>query len=188
MHIIFDSPKQFKIELDRDDLSALDITYQQMDYNDSHTREVLQGLLKRIGVPGGFDGETGRVLIEVFPRANDGCTVQFTSLETAPSAIRMKKAKGETLVFEFDGVDELIDGVRVLGEIRSEDQGDFDAEFYEIEGVYRAVVYVGRDERRLPHIFGEFARRLKKPTLAAAYTAEHGRRIGGLDSIIGARG
>ena len=30
MHIIFDSPKQFKIELDRDDLSALDITLTPM--------------------------------------------------------------------------------------------------------------------------------------------------------------
>ena len=184
MHIIFDSPKQFKIELDRDDLSALDITYQQMDYNDSHTREVLQGLLKRIGLPGGFDGESGRVLIEVFPRANDGCTVQFTSLEAAPStAIRMKKVKGETAVFEFDGINELIDGLRAAKEAFSGTEVPREIEIYELMEKYRAIIFIDREERRLPHILGEFARRLKKPTLAAAYTVEHGKKMGGMDGF-----
>ena len=186
MHIIFDSPKQFKIELDRDDLSALDITYQQMDYNDGHTREVLQGLLKRIGLPGGFHGESGRVLIEVFPRANDGCTVQFTSLEAAPStAIRMKKVKGETAVFEFDGINELIDGLRAAKEAFSGTEMPREIEIYELMEKYRAIIFIDREERRLPHILGEFARRLKKPTLAAAYTVEHGKKMGGMDGFFG---
>ena len=186
MHIIFDSPKQFKIELDRDDLSALNITYQQMDYNDGHTREVLQGLLKRIGLPGGFDGESGRVLIEVFPRANDGCMVQFTSLEaTHSSAIRMKKAKGETAVFEFDGINELIDGMRAVKELFSGTEDSHEIEIYELMEKYRAIIFIDREERRLTHILGEFARRLKKPTLAAAYTVEHGKNLGGMDTFFG---
>ena len=188
MHIIFDSPKQFKIELDRNDLTALDITYQQMDYNDSHTREVLQGLIKRIGVPGGFDGMSGRVLIEVFPRANEGCTVQFTSLEAAHSSlIRMKKVRGETAVFEFDGENDLIDGMTAIKDGFLAEKRHIEIELYEFMEKYRAIVFIEREEKRLPHILDEFARRLKKPHLSAAYTVEHGKRLGGIDAFFGAR-
>ncbi len=174
MHIYFDSPQQFKIELDREDMNELDITYQQMDYNDQHTREVLQGLLKRIGLPGGFEASTGRIMIEVFPRANDGCMVQFTSVE-APDGqptVRMRRVKTEPAVYEFDNVDDMIGAMSALSGGES-----VPCELYLLENKYRVIVYTDRDEKKTPHILGEFGNRVAKGAAAVAFTAEHGRLI-----------
>lgn len=171
MHIYFDSPQQFKVELDRRDMDELDITFQQMDYNDEHTREVLQGLLKRIGLPGGFDALSGRVMIEVFPRANDGCLVRFTSVGShdGQPTVHMRRVKSEPAVYQFDGADEMLAAIAALRGGES-----LLCELYLIEGKYRAVVYIDRDEKRAPHILGEFGSKLAKGAATAAFTAEHG--------------
>ncbi len=173
MHIYFDSPQQFKVELDKNDLSELDITYQQMDYGDSHTREVLQGLLKRIGLPGGFDALSGRVLIEVFPRSNDGCMVQFTSIEAHAQTptVRMRKARFDAAVYEFSSADDMLDAVKALRGKNPQ------VEIYLCDGKYRAVNYFDREEKKAVHVLDEFATLIAKGSTAAAYTAEHGQAI-----------
>lgn len=174
MHIYFDSPQQFKVELDREDMNELNITYQQMDYNDEHTREVLQGLLKRIGLPGGFDALSGRVMIEVFPRANDGCLVRFTSVGShdGQPTVHMRRVKSEPAVYEFDGAGEMLAAMAAL-----HDGGNAPCELYLVEGKYRVITYIDRDEKRTPHILGEFGNKLAKDAAAAAFTAEHGMLI-----------
>ncbi len=174
MHIHFDSEKQFKIELDADDMNELNITFKQMDYNDEHTREVLQGLLKRIGVPGGFEAESGRIMIEVFPKSGDGCIVQYTSIDAPDSrpVVRMRRARLEAAVYEFSDIDDMLAARDAL----RRDEG-VPWELYLVDGSYRAVLYTDRDERRSDRILGEFAKTVTRGNAAAAYTAEHGERV-----------
>ncbi len=174
MHIYFESKRQFKIELDADDLSELDITFGQMDYNDEHTREVLQGLLKRIGVPGGFESETGRIMIEVFPKAGDGCVVQYTSIDAPDSRpmVRMRRARTEPTVYEFFAADDMLAALDIL-----KNDNDIPWEMYLVDGKYRVIIYADRDEKRLSRILCEFADMVAKGSTAAAFTAEHGERV-----------
>lgn len=178
MHIFFDSPQQFKIELDREDMNELNITFEQMDYNDEHTREVLQGLLHRIGAPAGFDAESGRIIIEVFPSADDGCVVRFTAVEAerAKPTVRMRRVSREPEVYRFENAADMLAAVSAMHDTVGQDN-DIPCELYLLDGYYQAVVYIDRDEKRAPRILSEFGSRVGTGTAAAAFTAEHGQLI-----------
>lgn len=172
MHIYFESERRFKVELDAADLRELDITYNQMDYQDEHTREVLQGLLKKIGVPGGFESTTGRIMIEVFPKSGDGCVVQYTSIDdNGRNVVKMRRATPPT-VYEFLSVDDMLAATEL---IKNEDETPL--ELYLVGEKYRLVAYIERDERRVRRIMSEFAETVGKGAVAAAFTAEHGEKI-----------
>ncbi len=172
MHIYFESERRFKVELDAADLSELDITYSQMDYQDEHTREVLQGLLKKIGVPGGFESTTGRIMIEVFPKSGDGCVVQYTSIDDDRNVVKMRRATPPPTVYEFLSVDDMLSAAELL---KNEDETPL--ELYLVGEKYRLVAYMERDERRVRRIMSEFAETVGKGFAAAAFTAEHGEKI-----------
>lgn len=173
MHIYFESERRFKVELDAADLRELDITYNQMDYQDEHTREVLQGLLKKIGVPGGFESTTGRIMIEVFPKSGDGCVVQYTSIDdNGRNVVKMRRVAPPPTVYEFLSVDDMLAATKL---IKNEDETPL--ELYLVGEKYRLVAYIERDERRVRRIMSEFAETVGKGAVAAAFTAEHGEKI-----------
>ncbi|MEE1127646.1 MAG: adaptor protein MecA [Acutalibacteraceae bacterium] len=173
MHIYFESERRFKVELDAADLRELDITYNQMDYQDEHTREVLQGLLKKIGVPGGFESTTGRIMIEVFPKSGDGCVVQYTSIDdNGRNVVKMRRVAPPPTFYEFLSVDDMLAATEL---IKNEDETPL--ELYLVGEKYRLVAYIERDERRVRRIMSEFAETVGKGAVAAAFTAEHGEKI-----------
>ena len=173
MHIYFESERRFKVELDAADLRELDITYNRMDYQDEHTREVLQGLLKKIGVPGGFESTTGRIMIEVFPKSGDGCVVQYTSIDdNGRNVVKMRRVAPPPTVYEFLSVDDMLAATEL---IKNEDETPL--ELYLVGEKYRLVAYIERDERRVRRIMSEFAETVGKGAVAAAFTAEHGEKI-----------
>ncbi len=173
MHIFFESERRFKVELDAADLSELNITYDEMDYGDEHTREVLQGLLKKIGIPGGFESVTGRIMIEVFPKSKDGCVVQYTSIDDeVRNVVKMRRVTPSPTVYEFGGVDDMLSAA-----VQLKDETETPLEMYLVGDKYRMVAYLERDEKRVRRLMSEFAERIGKGAAVAAFTAEHGERI-----------
>ena len=106
MNIFFESPHRLKIELSGTDLSELGITYDELDYKSERTRSVVHELLHRIGAENEFD-PSGKMIIEIFPRGDDGCTMYFTSVRESALAVKRRRLH-DVSVWEFDSADSLI--------------------------------------------------------------------------------
>lgn len=166
MNIFFESPQRLKIELSGTDLSELGITYDELDYSKERTRNVVHELLHRIGAENEFD-PSDKMLIEIFPRADDGCTMYFTSMHQSSLAVRRRHSRSEVSVWEFAGADELMDALNCYGNISAIKYG-----LYELNGRYRLILNE-RPEGKLGALLNEFATKCGQRN-EALYTVEHG--------------
>ncbi len=92
MNIISHAENTICIELTRDDMEQLDITYDELDYSNVETRRVLWTLLDKARVKLGREIHiTQKMLIEVLPCENGGCTIFFTVSDTPEGKIGKKQ-------------------------------------------------------------------------------------------------
>ena len=168
MNIYFESPQRLKIELDSTDLSDLGITYDELDYSTERTRNAVHELLCRIGAEKEF-GASGRRIIEIFPRGEDGCTMYFTTVKEGTLAVR--KRAHSVSVWDIDGADSLYCVANFLRE-----RGiAIKISLYLYRGRYRLVI----NEHISPSAsltLGEFASKCGE-RYSALFTAEHGKFI-----------
>ena len=120
-----ESPNASKIivELSNEDMSKLDITYEELDYSNIETRRVIwtilakaRKLLKRDIDP------SGKMTIETLPSAEGGCMILFT---VPDDSFRMRKALpvrmcSENPVYEFQDIDDLIDLYSALKKLKAD--------------------------------------------------------------------
>lgn len=109
---------QIVVALSDEDMQSLDITYDEMDYTNIETRRVIWTVLDRaqqsLGKPISTDG---RLLIEVNPSENGGCTMCFTVIpqrDTAQSTKPVMRKGSEPLLFCADDENACIDAYRRL--------------------------------------------------------------------------
>lgn len=77
------SEDKLKIILTNEDMAALDITYEDMNYyNDTSTKRVVWEILDRAKRQTGFDAGAGGVEIKVQEKKNDGCLIFVTKTNT----------------------------------------------------------------------------------------------------------
>lgn len=166
MRIYFESPERLKIELDETDMSDLNVTYDELDYNSDKTRQVMDELLTRIGAEHDFDLKNGRMIIEVFPSDNGGCVIYFTAVRRSAVA-RHKGRRNVPSVWEVRSADDLLraaaglKGAGVLKPIR----------LYRLNDRYR--LSVAFESKREELLLSEFASRVSGVG-AMLYTTEHG--------------
>lgn len=162
------SPNKAKIivELSRDDMSELDITYENMDYSNIETRRVIWTILDKARQELGRDIDpSGKLTIETMPLDTGGCVIFFTVNDT-PQSIKTIITQNEQ-VYEFDNIDNVIDLLSTLkeytpiGDLYSDDNGKF-----RLISPY--------DERFLTKIkFSEYSHPCREGKLAAEMTKEH---------------
>lgn len=119
MNIHSVNKNKFIVELSADDMSELDITYEDMDYSDIETRRVIWTILDRVRESTGRDVDpSGNLLIEAAADAEGGCILCFT----LPSERRITAAIKEPainktggVVYEFDCADSLLDMIKTVG-------------------------------------------------------------------------
>lgn len=115
MNIESDFPGKLRVSLSNIDMKELDLTYEQIDYDDPHTRSILQNLLKMSGENDRFKG-AGKLLIEVFPTKENGCTVVYTAVEPkSPGRSRLRLRQAEqtcAYLYEFHDLNELISAAK----------------------------------------------------------------------------
>lgn len=168
MNIFFESPQRLKIELSGTDLSELGITYDELDYKSERTRNVVRELLHRIGADAEF-GAQNKMLIEIFPRGEDGCTMYFTTVREGAPIVRRRTH--EITVWEFDCAEALMRAVDCLK------QRNFiiKISLYLLGGKYRLVINDHID-KAFAMTVGEFAHKCGERH-SALFTAEHGKLI-----------
>ena len=106
------------VALSDEDMRELDITYDEMDYQNIETRRVIWTVLDKaqqsLGKPISTDG---RLLIEVNPTESGGCTMCFTVIpqhNTVQSAKPVMHKGTEPLIFCADDENACIDAYKRL--------------------------------------------------------------------------
>lgn len=104
------SPNKAKIivELTRDDMTELDITYESMDYSNIETRRVIWTILDKARHELHRDIDpSGKMTIETIPLDTGGCVIFFTVNDIYEN-IKTKTTANEE-VYEFENLDSVID-------------------------------------------------------------------------------
>lgn len=121
-----ESPNSSKIivELSDEDMSNLDITYDELDYSNIDTRRVIWTILAKARKYLGRDIDpSGKMTIETLPSAQGGCVILFTVPEGADATCRRLPIKMccESPVYEFKNIDDVIDLYSCLKKTESAD-------------------------------------------------------------------
>ena len=75
--------RKIVVELSAEDMTALDITYEALDYASADTRRVIWVILDRVRESTGCDVDpSGRLLIDAMPRPAGGCILFITLRDT----------------------------------------------------------------------------------------------------------
>lgn len=142
MKIQADGEEKISVILTKSDMTALDITYEELDYSNIETRRVIWTILdearKVLGKPVDIDN---RLLIRASPADDGGCFLQFTRLSEAVDPKRkkliMKKEDEPLLLCSFDENAFLDCFTRLKG--YESKLKNTEAYFY--EGCYHIIVY-----------------------------------------------
>lgn len=162
------------VDLTKQDMAELDITYEDMDYSTIETRRVIWTLLDEAGkVLGKELDPTRRMIIEAIPKSEGGCLLNFTILDSKRKAYPQKqllKKQSECLICEFDSLDTLYlaaESCRIHTE----------SSLYANGGRYRLILSRFCDAREVKQYFSEFSRIINADRMCSEHTKEHWKNI-----------
>ena len=163
------------VDLTKQDMAELDITYEDMDYSTIETRRVIWTLLDEAGKALGKELDpTRRMIIEAIPKSEGGCLLNFTLLDSKKRACPQKhllKKQSECFICEFDTLDTLYRAAEGCS-IHSENS------LFEKGGKYRLIIGgLYDDTRGLKQFFSEFSRIINADKLCVEHTKEHWRNL-----------
>lgn len=167
-----------QIELTKEDLQTMDLTYETIDYQKAQTRALILSLLETARMTTDFQPDT-RVFIEVYPNEEGGCTIYFSDIdedEKEPKRWRVRRRVTSPVVYAFDDIDILISGSvklfhRCSHRIRK-------SALYRIGESWRLVIYpLDVLENITLSFLDEYAPRCGEGELAAVWLEEHAEKV-----------
>ena len=122
MKIESNGEEKITVTLSQTDMSDLDITYDEMDYSNIETRRVIWTILDKARKTLGKSVDTdGKLVIEVFPSADGGCILHFTSSPFGDSKNKkrliMKKESEPVLFCPWDD-NSFLDCLKIISELK----------------------------------------------------------------------
>lgn len=166
-------------ELSKEDMKALDITYEEMDYANIETRRVIRTVIDNIRRYAGRDIDPScNLLIEAVANADGGCVLCFTVTENrrAPVPVQPVLTKNNSsVIYEFEDLNALLDMLKAVGRSRLPKENLL----YRKQGRYRLVM------RRIPapnmrRAIEEYGKCVGQDGLLTAQTEEHWESAGSL--------
>lgn len=162
------------VDLTKQDMAELDITYEDMDYSTIETRRVIWTLLDEAGkVLGKEFDPTRRMIIEAIPKSEGGCQLNFTILDSKRKLLPQKqllKKQSECFICEFDSIESLYRAAEGY-------TGTAESSLYTKDGIYRLIISVMCDARDIKQHFSEFSRVISADRLTCEHTKEHWKNI-----------
>lgn len=182
MNITVQAENTICIELTRNDMTELDITYEELDYSNIETRRVLWTLLDEARHELGHDIRlTSKMLIEAVPDGNGGCRIYFTvndennKNQCEKKHVRLTGTKTVCQSSDIDRVGELAGVLHKTGGISG-------SELYTDGRNYRLIISPGASFRGdINSLAGEFCE-VCNP-LSASFTREHWKLLASPDAI-----
>lgn len=167
MNIELQSPERLVLQLSHSDLTALGLTYHSISYTSETSRAVLRHLLSDAAEQTGFDVNSGKLLIEVFPAPNMGCTIRFTRFGHK----RLRRLQAPEGVYEFATADAMLSCMEQLYKA-----GASGGSLYGKDGRYR-LIFPYKSPCAAEDILMEYARPLGCDKATAAFTREHFKKL-----------
>lgn len=164
------------IGLTGDDMELLNLTFNQLDWKDEYSREVIWGLLSRARKEIGFSVDDRQLMIEAIPQT-DGCFVLVTLLSRSNRSRRVFKIKEskKPYVFSFKSSENLI---RAIERLYSKETRFIRSTVLEYNERYYIVIYVqGSVSTRIQSIMSEYGELIGKDKIVAAQIGEQGRTL-----------
>ena len=162
------------VDLTKQDMLELDITYEDMDYSTIETRRVIWTLLDEAEkVLGKELDPTRRMIIEAIPKSEGGCILNFTILDSKKRYTAQKqflKKQSECFICEFKNADTLF---LAAGGCKD----DIQSSLYEKDGKYRLVINGIPDSRDIRMYFSEFSHIFNADKLICEHTKEHWKNL-----------
>lgn len=166
---------KLKICLTRQDMDEAGLAYETMNYADAHTKRALLLLLEKAKNQAGFAPRGAKLFIETYETEDKGCDLYFTIIRR-PSRLKGSQATIPPVLFEFDGISELITGACKVFERYS--HRIYKSSLYRLKGKYRLLVYsLDYSDKLSVYFLSEFASKISEDEVLAAYTIEHGREM-----------
>ncbi len=176
MNVEHEEPGRLKIFLKKDDMRQLDITFDQMDYNDAKTRRVLWTILSDVGAASSFIVTGSKLLIEVFPASDSGCIIYFTLLKKEQEIHRRLKLKKQNLqpaIFEFTNTEDLLSAFSML--YKDARKRVERSNLYRFQDKYRLIVFLKQAHQvSTLAMLNEYGKNIGQTSAQIAYTQEHG--------------
>lgn len=170
MKINSSADNRITVDLTKQDMAELDITYEEMDYSTIETRRVIWTLLDEAGKALGRELDPSRrMIIEAVPKSEGGCVLNFTLLDAGKRINSQKhflKKQSGCILCEFSNLDSLY---------RAAENCIFSGEssLYELNGKYRLLLKSTDDVRNILRCFSEFGTVAECDALNCEYTKEH---------------
>lgn len=163
--------RRIAIELSKDDLKKLNITFEEMDYGNIETRRVIWTLLDEARKTLHCDIDpSGRLIVEAVPLPDGGCILHFTVPQLSSRIVRCEPVC-EAVVYKFDSADDLAVAAERINSLSEK----VDSELYTAldENSYRLIVYPNGSENLILNILSEHGVFCGKGSLFAAFVREH---------------
>lgn len=164
------------IALTGDDMELLDITFNQLDWKDDYSREVIWNLLSRAKNETGFSAENKQLMIEAIPQT-DGCFVLITLLEEKGQRRKVFKIKEskKPFVFSFKTSESLI---RAIERLYDKETKFIRSTVLEYNDKYYIILHVQSSiSTKLQAIISEYGELIGKDYIIAAQINEQGKVI-----------
>ena len=159
------------VDLTKQDMLELDITYEDMDYSTIETRRVIWTVLGEAGKALGRELDPSRrMIIEAAPKSEGGCTLSFTILDGRKNRFPQKhtlKKQEENLICDFENLDSLFKAAEEISRTGLESQSSL----FELDGTYRLIL--GCPTESYKNILSEFCRIQNFSKLMNDHTREH---------------
>lgn len=177
------SPAEDKIivDLSKNDMLELDITYEDMDYSTIETRRVIWTVLDEAGkILGRELDPSRRMIIEATPKNEGGCILSFTILDGRKKQFPQKhllKKQSESIICDFENLDDLF---RVAEEI-NRFCCDSQSSLFESNGTYRLILSCSSEIMK--SMLSEFCKIRSCSKLVCDYTKEHWRTLAAQNAV-----
>ncbi len=177
------SPAEDKIivDLTKQDMLELDITYEAMDYSTIETRRVIWTVLGEAGKYLGRELDPSRrMIIEASPKSEGGCTLTFTILDGRKKCVSQKhtlKKQSESVVCDFENLDDLF---RAAEEIRRSGEMP-QSSLFELDKAYRLILSCSSES--LNGTLSEFCKIKNCTRLISDFTSEHWHLLASGDAV-----
>ena len=176
---------RLKITLQKEDMSRMEMSYEELDYSNMQTRKMIWEILDEANRKTGFDTSGGKLLIEAVPLSDGGCILYFTVLSQSAQPesrrTRLKRLSGPYL-YRFQGTEAMLSAIENLWKAKG--KAILASDLYRLDRDYYLVLYTDQKNcEEFSPVLSEYGRAAGSGNSTAAYVAEHGEVIASENAV-----
>lgn len=169
MTMNLENPLTLRVDLDETELLEYGLTFEQLDYEKSKTRQLLNFLLREASSAMGFRLRPGRMMIEAFPADKGGCIIYFTISRLAHRVFHRKENVPH--LYAFEKINDLLDVLTITPKANRPQR----SQLYKADNQWQLAVWGAIGP--LDALLGEYSDSVYSGRADIRQIAEHGQLI-----------